>query len=92
MVASKHPNESYAHQGNMEHTRFGDSIRHAGEQVGEKADQVINKSSQFASDVQENVKEYTKHMGSYIKENPIKSTLIAGVAGIVLGWLFKRRK
>ncbi|MFI4956363.1 MAG: hypothetical protein ACHQAX_04045 [Gammaproteobacteria bacterium] len=40
-----------------------------------------------AEEIEQEVEVYTKAVGQYIKKNPIKSTIIAGVAGIFLGKL-----
>lgn len=73
------------------HTVVGDTIRHAGDEVGDKADQVINKSSEFATDLQKTALKYGNKIGHYIQENPIKVTLYAGLVGLIVG-RFMRRK
>ncbi len=40
-----------------------------------------------AEEIELEVEVYTKAVAQYIKQNPIKSTVIAGVAGIFLGKL-----
>ena len=40
-----------------------------------------------AEEIEQEVEVYTKAVTHYIKKNPVKSTIIAGVAGIFLGKL-----
>jgi ElaB/YqjD/DUF883 family membrane-anchored ribosome-binding protein len=40
--------------------------------------------------LEEEVKKYGDNMDKYIKKNPVKSTVIAGVVGLLLGKLLSR--
>lgn len=56
------------------------------EEMKEKANEIKEK----AHEIEEEVEAYAKIAKQYIKKNPVKSTVIAGIAGIFIGKLLGR--
>lgn len=80
-----------------EPTVIGDTMRNAGhkindvsEHAGLKTDELIEQGQKLASQLQKEAAEYTDTVANYIKQNPVKSALIAGGIGLLLGHLLKK--
>lgn len=78
------------------HSAVGDKIRKAGhkidkisEHAGDKSDEMIQQGHEAAAKLQKDVEQYTDTVANYIKKNPLKSALIAGGIGLLLGRLLK---
>lgn len=78
------------------HSAVGDKIRMAGhkidemsEHAGDKSDEVIKHGHETAAKLQKEVEQYTDTVANYIKKNPLKSALIAGGIGLIVGRLLK---
>lgn len=85
-----------AHSKTNTHTNtvVGDSIRHAGhkveefsQQAADKSDQYINQGHEKVDEIQKEFERYTDSAITYIKKYPLKSALIAGGVGLILGRL-----
>lgn len=50
----------------------------------------IEELRERAHEIEEDMEAYAKAAKQYIKKNPIKSTVLAGIAGIVLGKLLSK--
>jgi len=59
--------------------------------MGSKSDKLIHRGNKALHELQEDAKDYGEVATDYIKDHPVKSTLIAGAIGIVAGLLFKIR-
>lgn len=80
-----------------EHTVIGDTMRNAGQKIsdvsedaGLKTDKLIEQGHKLTSQLQTEVAEYTDTVANYVKKNPVKSALIAGGIGLLLGHLLKK--
>lgn len=73
-------------------TAIGNGFRHAGHRmdaIGHKSDELLNRSRDAAKKVQKNIKPYSDQLAKKIEKNPIKSALIAGCVGLLLGKFLK---
>lgn len=78
-------------------TKIGDTIRHAshkmeeyGEELAKKSDELTHRSTKMAGNVQHEAEVYVDKVVEYVRENPVKATIIAGLAGLVIGTLIKK--
>lgn len=79
------------------HTVVGDSIRKAGSKIdslsqeaADASDKALNEGMKNINKAQDNLKEYADSAFAYIEKNPLKSALIAGTAGLILGKLLSK--
>lgn len=72
------PKEAYSKLENFEHNTAAKAEAFLHE--------IANKSSKISSDVQE----YTDATAQYIRRHPVRSTLIAGIAGLIIGKLLSK--
>lgn len=75
---------------------LGNNMNELGEAAVNKSDELVQKDKDLASNIQEEAKElaskmqeeaseYTGALADYIKDNPIKSALIAAGIGLLVG-------
>jgi len=57
---------------------LGDKVEELGERAGSKGDELVKKAE-----------DYGDQAVQYIQKHPVKSVVFAGVAGIILGKIFK---
>ncbi len=55
--------------------------------VESEAESLIREINEKAETIEDELEAYTKATTNYIKKNPVKSTVIAAVAGIIVGKL-----
>lgn len=75
-------------------TVVGDSIRHAGhkveefsQQAADTSDHYIHQGQEKVEQIQQELEKYTDTAIQYVKKYPLKSALIAGGVGLILGRL-----
>lgn len=78
------------------HTAVGDSIRQAGHKIdkfsetaAKTTDEYIHKGQDAAMDLKKEAEVYGDSAVKYIKENPVKATLIAAGIGMLLSRLLR---
>jgi ElaB/YqjD/DUF883 family membrane-anchored ribosome-binding protein len=57
-------------------------------EVESEAENLIHSMTEKAEAIEHEVEAYAKQTTQYIKKNPVKSTVIAAVAGILFGKFF----
>jgi ElaB/YqjD/DUF883 family membrane-anchored ribosome-binding protein len=78
-------------------TVIGDGIRSAGESfdeftqsAGNRSDEMIHQGQEALINAQQEIYRYTDSALDYIKKYPLKSALIAGGIGLLLGKMFSK--
>lgn len=93
MTATKRTN----HSSTNNHTVVGDTLRTAGHKVDEYSKMAADKSDEWIQDGQETIEHFQQEVErysdgaiQYIKKYPLKSALLAGAVGLILGKLFSK--
>jgi ElaB/YqjD/DUF883 family membrane-anchored ribosome-binding protein len=75
-------------------TEMGQSLRDMGSQVRDTAQQQYEQLRQSATEYyeqgREKAQEWEQNLESYVREQPIKSLLIAAGVGLVVGFIWRR--
>lgn len=67
------------------------SFEHAKDAATQAANQVRDRAAEYYSKGKEKVQACEETTEQYIRDNPMKSVLIAAGAGLVIGFLLRRR-
>jgi ElaB/YqjD/DUF883 family membrane-anchored ribosome-binding protein len=78
---------THSHNGSKEAFSKLESLEH---NASAKAEALIHEIAQRSSKLGSDVQEYTDATAQYIRRHPVRSTIIAGVAGLILGKLLSK--
>ncbi len=68
----------------------GHKVNDFGEHAGKKSDELIHNAEDVIGKYKNDIGEYADVLSNYITQNPLKSAMIVGGIGLLLGFLLKK--
>jgi ElaB/YqjD/DUF883 family membrane-anchored ribosome-binding protein len=69
----------------------GQKASELGERVSKKGEEIIHNAGEFVEKCQHEISEQTEALMQYMGKNPVKSALIMGGVGLLIGFLLRNR-